>query len=409
MTEQYDLVLAGGRLLDPATGTDRVADIGIHAGRVAAIEPGIRVERARRRVDVTGLIVTPGLVDLHAHVFFTGGNPHAIAGDWSVQPDPLAIPSGVTTLVDAGSSGWRNLAIFRATVIERAVTRVLAMVNISGYGMIRDGAEQGDFDPGAVARVHAAHSDVVVGIKSAHYLGEGWDSIDAAVRAGELAGIPVMVDFGRFHRNRTYRELLGSRLRPGDITTHIFHTAVPWVDERTGRLFDYLQDARDRGIRFDLGHGGGGFVFRSAVPAIEQGFYPDAISTDAHGNSVIGPMMDLPTVMSKMLAAGMPLTEVIAASTVRPADTIGRPELGRVTVGGEADLAVFALREGVFGFADTRGGRIDGTWRLECELTLRAGRIVWDRDGRQASDYRALPARYGMRGIDVYDDPDGEP
>lgn len=406
MTEPYDLVLAGGRLIDPATGTDRVVDIGIREARVAAIEPDARAEPARRRIDVSGLIVTPGLVDLHAHVFFTGGNPHAIAGDWSVQPDVLAIPSGVTTLVDAGSSGWRNLAIFRATVIERAVTRVLAMVNISGYGMIRDGAEQGDFDPEAVARVHAGHRDVVVGIKSAHYLGEGWDSIDAAVRAGDLAGIPVMVDFGRFHRDRTYHELLGSRLRPGDITTHIFHSAVPWVDERGGRIFDYLHTARDRGIRFDLGHGGGGFVFRNAMPAIEQGFYPDAISTDAHGNSVIGPMMDLPAVMSKMLAAGMPLPEVIAASTSRPADTIGRPELGRVAIGAEADLAVFALREGAFGFADTRGGRIEGSQRLECELTVRAGRIVWDRNARQATDYRELPERYGMRATDVYVGPE---
>lgn len=404
-TVLYDLVLAGGRLIDPDSGVDRVTDVAITGDRIAAIEKSIPAEATRRRIDVSGLVVTPGLVDMHAHVFFTGGNPHALAGDWSVQPDVLAIRSGVTTLVDAGSAGWRNFGIFRATVIERAQTRVLAIVNISGYGMIREGAEQGDFDPDAVARVHASNPDLVVGVKSAHYLGKGWDSIDSALSAGRLAGVPVMVDFGRFHPQRTYVELLEAKLRPGDIATHIFHAAVPWVDERTGRVFDYLRAARERGVRFDLGHGGGGFVFRSAAPAVEQGFFPDAISTDAHGNSVLGPMADLPTVMSKMLAIGMPLEHVIAATTAIPADVIGRSELGRASVGSEADLAVFAIEEGEFGFADTRGARVAGSQRLHCELTVRSGSVLWDRNARQAVDYRELGPRYGIKDEDTYSPP----
>jgi dihydroorotase len=397
----YDLLIAGGRVIDPASSIDGLRDIGIVGGRIASVEQSIEQSDARQVIDVSGLVVTPGLVDIHTHLFFTGGNPHALVGDWSVQPDPLAFRTGVTTLVDAGSAGWRNFGIFRTTVIDRAATRVLALVNISGYGMIRDSSEQGDFNPGAVAAVHANHADVVVGVKTAHYREPDWRSVDAAIGAGEMARIPVMVDFGSFLPERPYHELVSDWLRPGDISTHIFKSAVPWIDEG-GRLFSYLTAARQRGIRFDLGHGGGGFVFRNAVPAVANGFVPDSISTDMHGNSVTGPMMDMPALMSKMMAVGMPLSAVVEASTCGAADVIGRPELGRLSPGSDADLAVFALDEGAFGFADTRGGRLEGSTRFTCELTVREGKVVWDLNARQARDYRELGPRYGMNSIDSY-------
>jgi len=395
----FDLLLAGGRVIDPQSGIDAPMDVAIQAGRVARVAARIDRGQARRVIDVAGLYVTPGLIDLHVHVFHTTGVRDAWAGDNSIQPDVLGFRTGVTTMCDAGSAGWRNFEDFRRTVIDRVKTRVLAFVNIAGLGMTLDQAEQADFDPAAVARVARLHRDVVVGVKSAHYRKPDWDSVDAAVRAGTLAGIPVMVDFGNFRPERPYWRLIGERLRPGDISTHMFRGPVPWVDAQ-GKLYDYLLRARRRGVLFDVGHGGGSFVFRNAVPAIAQGFYPDTISSDLHHGSMNAGMQDMPTTMSKFLAMGMPLAEVILRSTWKPAQAIRRPELGRLD--GVADVAVFALEQGSFGFADGAGGRIRGTQRLVCELTLKNGEVAWDRNARAAADYRELPPDTGVRpGADV--------
>jgi len=398
---QYDLVLKGGHVIDPKNGIDAQMDVAIGGNKIAAVAPEITASQTKKVIDARGLYVTPGLVDIHTHLFFTTGAGGAWAGDESIQPDAFSFRTGVTTMADAGSAGWRGFETFRHFVIDRAKTRVFAFINISGLGMLTDAAEQetSEFQPEQVARLAKKHSDVVVGVKSAHYQKPDWASVDRAVEAGKLAGIPVMVDFGWFLPERPYWQLVTEHLRPGDITTHCFRAPVPWVDEH-GKLYDYLRQARKRGVIFDVGHGGGSFVFRNAVPAVEQGFYPDSISTDLHSGSMNAGMQDMPTTMSKFLAMGEPLVEVIRESTINPATEIQHPELGHLTVGAPADVAVWELRSGDFGFADASSGKLSGKQRLICQLTLRDGKIAWDRNSRAAEDYRKLGPAYGVREVD---------
>jgi dihydroorotase len=391
----YDLLLKGGRTIDPKNGIDGVRDVGIKDGRIAAVDASIDASRAERVVDVSGLVVTPGLIDIHVHVFHSTGIPGAWAGDNSVMPDSFSFRTGVTTLADAGSAGWRNFEQFRTTVIDRAQTRVLAFINIAGYGMVSNMVEQGDWDPEEVARLAKKHSDVVVGVKAAHYEGPGWESVDNAVAAGRLAGRPIMVDFGWFVPERPYWELVGEHLRPGDITTHAYRGPVPWIDKQ-GKLFPYLHAARKRGVIFDVGHGGGSFVFRNAVPAVKQGFYPDTISTDLHSGSRNSAMMDQPTTMSKFLAMGMPLADVIRASTWRAAQVLGHGEIGHLSVGAVADVTVLQVEEGDFVYRDVGNGRFTGRQRLHADMTLKDGAIVWDWNSRSAVDYKKLDPEYGV-------------
>ena len=399
---RYDLLLKGGHVVDGRSGIDGRRDVAVKDGRIAAVEADIAPALAKQVLDVSGLYVTPGLVDLHVHVFHTSNVPGAWAGDMSVQPDLISFRTGVTTMVDAGSAGYRNFPQFRATVIDRSQTRVLAFVNIAGYGMMTTHVEQDTADmlEDKLVEIAKKHKDVVVGIKTAHYEKPDWTSVDRAVDAGRGAGIPVMVDFGHFRPERPYWQLVTSKLRPGDISTHIFRGAVPWVDSN-GKLYPYLQKARARGVKFDVGHGGGSFVMRNALPAIAQGFLPDTISTDLHFGSMNAGLMDMPTMMSKMLAIGMPLREVLVRSTWTPAQVIGRSDFGHLTVGAVADVAAFRLIEGDFAFRDQEGGRVKGKQRLQPELTLREGRVVWDMNSRSGTDWQTLPKDYGIRpGLD---------
>ncbi|MCL2768476.1 MAG: amidohydrolase family protein, partial [Synergistaceae bacterium] len=206
----------------------------------------------------------------------------------------------------------------------------------------------------------------------------------------------IMVDFGYFVKERPWWQLVSEKLRPGDIATHCFRGPVPVVDEN-GNVYPFLIEARARGVRFDLGHGGGSFLFRNAIPAFKQGFWPDSISSDLHVQSMNSAMMDMATTMSKCLALGMPLNEVIAHSTCIPARMIGHPELGTLNIGAEADVSVWNVRSGTFGYKDTVGGRCSGNERLECELTIRSGEVVWDLNARDASDWREIPIDAGIR------------
>jgi dihydroorotase len=393
---RYDLLLQGGHVIDPRNGINAVRDVAVSAGRIAAVAERIDASQARTVININGLYVTPGLIDLHVHVFPTTGVAGAWAGDSSVGADAFSFRTGCTTMVDAGSSGWRNFEFFRTTVIDRTRTRVLALINIAGFGMINDTIEQEDFDPKEVARLAKKHSDVVVGVKSAHYQKPDWDSVEGAIEAGKAAGIPIMVDFGYFLPERPFWQLVTEILRPGDMPTHCFRGPVPWVDEN-GKLYPYLRTARERGVKFDVGHGGGSFVFRNAAPAIAQGFYPDSISTDLHTGSMNGTMMDMQTLMSKFLALGMPLDAVVKASTWNPAQQIHREELGHLSVGAVADVAVFRLLEGEFGFRDASNGKIEGRQRLFCELTLKDGSVAWDWNSRTGTDYKTLGPTYGVR------------
>ena len=395
---QFDLVLKGGHLIDPHNHIDAPKDLGIKGKAVAAVDAELPTEGAGQVIDVSGLYVTPGLVDIHIHAYATAGHRDTWAGDNSILPDSFSFRTGVTTLVDTGSAGWRNFEDFRYRVIDRCQTRLFALVNIAGTGMTSIDHEQNPYDmnPDKTAGVARENEDVVVGIKTAHYIGPEWVSVDRTLAAAEQAATRVMVDFGYFRKERPYYQLLGEKLRPGDISTHIFRGPTPWFDAE-GKVLSYLHEARARGVVLDVGHGAGSFCFRNAVPAIAQGFYPDSISTDLHALCMNMGMLDMATTMSKFLVMGMPLGDVVRASTINPAQEIGHPELGHLSVGAVADVAVLQQMEGDFGYADSFGGRLRGHERLFCELTVKDGEVVWDWNGRAGVDFPVLGESYGIR------------
>nr|MBA3888554.1 amidohydrolase family protein [Acidobacteriota bacterium] len=237
-----------------------------------------------------------------------------------------------------------------------------------------------DMNPRLTAQRVREFPGVIVGIKTAHYRGPEWDAVDRSVEAGRLASVPVMVDFGTFGPDRPFEELVLERLRPGDIYTHQYRADVPMLDAN-GNVRAYLFEARKRGVLFDVGHGSGSFSFSQAVPAVAQGFLPDSLGTDLHTSSMTGGMKDMSNVMSKFLSMGMSLPDVVLRSTWNPARIINRSDLGHLSEGAVADVAVFRLLEGNFGFLDARLRRMTGSRKLECELTLREGRVVWDLNG----------------------------
>lgn len=386
--ERYDLLLKGGHVIDPRNRINAVRDVAIRDGRIAAVGENLPADAARRVVDVTGLYVTPGLVDIHVHVFASTMAPE-YTGEWSVRPDGFTFRSGVTTVADAGSAGWRNFEEFRRDVVERSRTRVLAWINIVGRGMAgRKTVEQdvSDMEPEPTAEMARRHKDIVVGIKIAHFHGPEWVAVERALEAGERAGLPIMVDFATFRPERPFEDLVTRKLRPGDIYTHAYLSVVPMLDAE-GRLRPYLFEARKRGVIFDVGHGGGSFSWRQAVPAVRQGFLADSISTDLHVDSMNAGMKDMTNVMSKFLNLGVPLEEVILRSTWNPAREIRREQFGHLTPGAVADVAVLRLARGDFGFLDAHGLRLKGTQKLIAELTIKDGRVVWDLNGLAAVDW----------------------
>src|SRR3954453_4677774 len=379
---EYDIVLKGANVIDPKNKINAVRDVAIRGGLIAAVERDIPAAKARKAISLSGLYLVPGLIDLHAHVFAGSEGENLAGGDAGIFPDTFALRVGVTTVIDAGSSGRRNFAQFKRTVIDRARTRVLAFLNIGGVGMPGDSKEQNvaDMDAEAAAELAMANRDIIVGIKVAHYLGPDWTPVERGVEAGKIANIPVMVDFGEFRPERPFQELVLKKLRPGDIYTHCYYAPVPILDDQ-GRLLPYLFEARKRGILFDVGHGGAAFEFRQAVPALQQGFPPDSISTDVHSGSLKSGMKDELNVMSKFLNMGMPLADVIYRSTWNPARIIHREQLGHLSEGAIADIADLRAENGKFGFVDSWGAGMRGTQMLTCELTVASGRVVYDLNG----------------------------
>ena len=382
----YDLLLRGGHVVDPANGRNGVMDVAVTGGKIAAVAGSIPADDAARIVRVDGLLVTPGLLDIHVHAY--GGY------DGWLFPDLPAFSNGVTTVVDAGGAGWKSFDHFRETIIARSRSRVLAFLNIVGAGML--GAVEQDvaeMEPLPCAEMVREHRDVIVGVKTAHFGGLGWEAVDRAVEAAELSGTMAMVDFAP-RPTRSYRDLLLEHLRPGDIHTHVYAQHIPSLDDAK-RVHDYMREARSRGVLFDLGHGAGSFWWRIAVPAVRQDFPPDTVSTDLHKVSALMPNATMTTTMSKCLALGMSVEEVIRRSTVEPARAIRRPELGTLSVGADADIGVLELVQGEFGFVDSGRARMRGHQRFECALTARAGEIVWDRNGLSRPDWEAA-GEYGV-------------
>jgi dihydroorotase len=387
----YDLLLSNGHVLDDKNHIDAVMDVAIKDGRVAKVAAHIPSTDALKTIDVNGLYVAPGLIDIHVHVYAGTGERNSYAGDNSVPPDGFTFRVGVTTVVDAGCSGWRNFEDFKDRIIDRSKTRVFAMLNIVGAGMRGGKYEQNtaDMDGVATAQMALKYPNTIVGIKTAHFEGPEWTPVEQAVIAGTRANIPVMVDFGADRPTRPIYDLMTQKLRPGDIYTHMYSGLRHEQDPVTLGPSKALIEGRKRGIYFDVGQGGGSFKWSLAVPMIKDGFIPDSISTDLHITSMNAAMKDELNVADKIMAVGVPLKEVVAEMTSHPAHEIRHEELGNLSEGSIADVAVLRLEKGKFGFTDMVNKRLDGNQKLTCELTVKDGKIVYDLNGISATLWTA--------------------
>ena len=363
---KFDLILAGGRVIDPSQNLDRTADVAFRDGRVVAVGAGLAREGAASVRDVSGKIVTPGLIDLHTHVYWGGTS-------LGLDPEMLARRSAVTTLVDAGSAGPGNFHGFRKHVIEPSPVRVLPYINISYAGifafsrpvMVGECSDIRLLDARECVRVAREHADLVVGVKvrvgGVASFGTGVAPLDFALDAADELGLPVMAHLDYPPPSRI--EVL-SRLRPGDVLTHCFRPFPNAPVHGDGRLHDEVLAARARGIIFDIGHGGGSFGFRTARAALAAGFLPDAISSDAHQLSIDGPAYDLLVTMSKFLCLGMPLVEVVRCATATPAKALRRQQLGTLVAGAAGDASVLEIARGAFEYVDVIGETIVGDQRI---------------------------------------------
>ena len=394
LENKADLLLKGARVIDPANKRNCILDLTIKDGKISKVEKEISSDQADTSIDLSGLLVTPGLIDMHLHAYATRNHRSGNFMD-SLNPDAHFPASGVTTCVDTGTAGADEIGHFRETVMDQSKTRVLAYVNIAKPGMGTPEQTISNFDAEAAAEAAETHAEVVVGIKTAHYWTNQpfdkdhppWESVEKAVEAGNLCNMPAMIDFHPRPPDRPYSELLLEKLRPGDIHTHVFAQHIPTIDEN-GKVERYMFQARDRGIWFDLGHGAASFWFHNGIRAIHEGFGPDSISTDLHMSNILGPVFTMADTMSKCLIMGMSLEEVIYRSTVTPAQAIQRPKLGTLSVGTEADIAVFDLQKGEFSYPDCGHKRLDGKERLECKLTIRKGEVIYDRDAMTAAPWK---------------------
>ena len=386
-SQEYSIVIKDGHVIDPKNNIDGVMDIAIADGKIAQVAKNIDPKKAVQVVNAKGLYVTPGLIDLHSHNFYGTEPDHAYSnGTSALPPDGFTFRTGVTTVVDAGGSGWKSFPTFKQNVIDVSQTRVLAMLNIVGEGMRGGPYEQNtnDMDSKMTATVAKMYPGIIVGVKVAHFNGHEWTPVDRAVEAGKIADIPVMIDFGGSNPPLSIEELFMKHLRPGDIFTHAFgqlDSREAIVDTATQKVKPFVFEAQKRGIIFDVGYGGISFAFSQAIPALKDGFLPNSISTDIHIGSMNNAMKDQTSVMSKFLAMGMKLQDVIKASTWNPANEIKRQDLGQLSVGAEADVAILNLRSGKFGMFDYKGYKIESDKKLECEMTIKGGKIVYDLNG----------------------------
>ncbi len=387
--QPYDIVIKGGHVYDPVHNVDGIFDVAISGAKITAIAQGIPDSLAKKIVIAEGFWVVPGLIDIHTHVF-VGTKPKTFAdGINSLSPDNFTFKAGITTVVDAGTAGWKNFPKFKTQVIDQSKTRVLSFVNIAGSGMVGKPEEEDikGMIPTEVKKLARKYPEFIVGVKIGHFEGSSWLPFERALEASALIDKPLFVEC-HLPQYKLSDQL--ARMRPGDIITHSFEQIserAPIIDQE-GHLLPEVREARDRGIFFDVGHGGAGFWFDQAIPAFEQDLWPHTFGSDLHRFSVNRGMKDMLNIMSKYLAIGMPIRDVIRRATQFPAQAIRRPDLGHLGVGAEADIAVLRLRPGSFGYVDAAGQRIKGEVRLEAELTLRSGQVVWDLNGLAAKPFK---------------------
>ena len=374
----YDLLLLHGRVVDPAGGRDGRFDVAISGGKIARIAPDLPPISGRIVVDASGLLITPGLIDLTAHI--------DSAGAWSnVNPDHPALRSGVTTVVDAGSTGYKNFEAFKTRVIDRARVRVLAFLNLAAEGIAASGLTPRGFDPAATAAMALRYPDIVVGVRAPSGEALDWEPLDRTLRAASGAKSIVLADPGAAPAGQAGALL--ARLRAGDVVTFLYGLRTPLLNAE-GQIQPAFEEARRRGVLFDLGHGNDGLWFRIAAPAIAAGFFPDTVSTAMDKSSLLLPRANMAATLSKLLNLGMPIEQLIERATLRPARALRRPQLGSLAEGAPADVAVLAVERGRFGFLDSGHARLNGEQNIRCVLTIRDGAVVWDPDGRTRPDWQ---------------------
>ena len=406
-TPKYQLILKGGHVIDMANHIDGIRDVAIAHNKIARVAANIPASEAGKVVDVSGYYVVPGLIDIHVHVG-NGGTPL----DWFTpsarlreQPEgmmdtDILFHGATTTGVDAGTSGAHNYIQERMQIIDHSQARILSWLNIVQDGMF-SGLEQNldEQQAGTCAAMIEQFPNDIVGIKSAHY-GEGqniegvpntpWAGIDQAITCGNLTHKPIMLDTSPV-AGRSYEDIIDRRLRPGDIHTHVFAQQFPIILP-DGKLNPALVTARRKGVIFDLGYGSASFWLRNAVNAIKQGFEPDSLSTDLHRGNL--QYLTMPYIMSQMMAAGESFQDVIRQTTVNPAREIHHPELGNLSPGADADIAVLSLEHGKFSWYDDGFARINGTEKIVPVMTLREGAIVYDPSGISMPLWTQAPPQY---------------
>ncbi len=394
--QEIDILIKNGHVFDAKNNIDTISDVSIAAGKIVRVAPSISEKQAKQVIDATGLYVLPGLIDPHTHVF-VGPKPGKFAdGSNSLSPDDFSFKSGVTTVVDAGTSGWQNFPQFKSQVIDQSKTRVLAFLNIAAQGingteieLTKIEAEKHDINEMDVAKTSEMileYPDIIVGVKIGHFNGESWAPFDRAVEAASKTDRPLFVEC---HLPEYSLKDQLDHMRPGDIITHSFENIderMPVVDEN-GKLRPFVLEALERGVLFDVGHGGAGFWFDQAIPALQQGLWPNSFGTDLHRFSMNAGMKDILNVMSKYLNMGMPLKDVFLRGSYYPAKAIKREDLGNLSSGSDADIVLLSLRSGEFGFIDARNNSIKGDKKLEAEMTIRAGKVVWDLNGLAAKPF----------------------
>jgi dihydroorotase len=372
----FDLILRGGRVVDPSQKLDAVTDVAFAGGKVAAVGTGLKADPGTDVRDASGFIVTPGLIDLHTHVYWGGTS-------LGIDAEEFCRTSGVTTSVDTGSAGPGNFAGFRKHVIEPSQVRILAYLHVSHAGifgfsnrvMVGESEQLRLMDPITAAEVADANRDLIVGIKvrvGRHSSGDsGIVPLDIALEVADQVGMPLMLHID--HPPPSYEEVL-ARLRPGDVLTHAFRPFPNTPTTAQGTVKRVVLEARERGVLFDIGHGKGSFAFKTARAMLANGFYPDTISSDIHALCIDGPAFDQVTTLSKFLCMGMPLAEVIAASTVNAAMALRRPELGSLKVGSVGDATLISIREGRFDYVDVVGEHMTGDRKIFSDGVVIGGR-----------------------------------
>jgi len=385
--QEIDILIRGGHVIDPANKIDGKMDVAISSGKILKVAREIPATGAKKIINAEGYYVTPGLIDLHTHVF-VGSKDGFADGFSSLSPDDITFKAGITTVVDAGTSGWRNFPLFKKQVIERSQTRILAFLNIAGSGMTGFPTEEdiNDMDPHMTSVVIGQYPEIIVGVKVGHYRGTEWTPLDRAIEAGKIADVPLLLEC---HLPNMSLEGILERMRPGDIYTHTYCTAVDrtCILDENGKVRQCVIDAKNKGVRFDVGHGGAMFHFAVAIPAMAQGFMPNSFGSDLHRFSMNSGMKNMLDIMSKFLNMGMSVQDIIFRATWNSANSVKRPDLGNLSEGADADVAILNLRKGSFGFLDTNGTRLTGDSKFEAEMTIRAGKIVWDQDGLAAREW----------------------